>query len=287
MLMHGVFCCKVPALLGIGRLPFDLSNFSDGHDRACKVWGFNAFVRAYFAFLDQRSALLRDQAKQSGDPMSQELVRLQKWQSLLDTLLQIRPLADNMKTTLILEAMDCIIIELFDVYSRICSAVANVLVRICSAGKLEAAMALKVLQKATMQADDISIYFEFCKDFGVLNANEFPKVTQIPEEDIRELERIINGETEMKESDMKVDDKAIVEQKEQVRDQKEKSMMKTIITEKWEVFDEENLNSNGDHSKETGQTPSAASVDHLLLPLVPVDEPAYKNYDDIPDFIRF
>ncbi|CAF1709192.1 unnamed protein product [Brassica oleracea var. botrytis] len=39
-------------------------------------------------------------------------------------LLQIRPMADNMKKTLIIEPMDCLVIEIFDIYGRICSAIA-------------------------------------------------------------------------------------------------------------------------------------------------------------------
>lgn len=58
MLMHGVFSCKVPAVRQIGRLPFDLSNFRDRHSSSWKTWGYNDFIRAYFAFLDQKSAIL-------------------------------------------------------------------------------------------------------------------------------------------------------------------------------------------------------------------------------------
>ncbi|KAF2305704.1 hypothetical protein GH714_007667 [Hevea brasiliensis] len=187
MLMHGVFCCKTPAVLRIGRLPFDLSNFSDGHSKSGKMWGFNAFVRSYYAFLDQRSALLYEQRKQTEDPMVQELLKLQNWQILLDLLLRIKPRNSNMRENLILEAMDCVIVEIFDVYSKICNGIAKILLGIYSAGKLEARMALKVLQKAMTQGEDLALYFEFCRDFGVFNAMEVPKVTHIPEEDIRIL----------------------------------------------------------------------------------------------------
>ena len=113
MLMHGVFCCKTPAVQRIGRLPFDLSNFTDGHSKQAKMWGFNTFIRSYFSFLDQRSALFYVQQNQTEEPMVQELVKLRNWQSLLDMLLQIKPMADNMKEVLITEAMDCVIIEIY------------------------------------------------------------------------------------------------------------------------------------------------------------------------------
>ncbi|EOY01271.1 hypothetical protein QUC31_013867 [Theobroma cacao] len=293
MLMHGVFCCKVPAVQKIGRLPFDMSSFSDGHSRSSKTWGFNAFIRAYFAFLDQRAIVSFEQDnKRDEQPslMLQQLSKLQKWQSLLDMLLQIRPLADNMKVGLILEAMDCVIIEIFDVYSKICSEIARVLMKIYSVGKVEAVMALKILQKAMMQGEELSLYFEFCQEYGVLNANEFPTVTQIPEEDVQELERIINGASEKTYKDVsfkennqmarvvREEHNAIVEQKEP------KGALKTIITDKWVVFDENIIMINGENTGFSNHKNTAAAARDL--PLVPIDVPVYNHYE-IPDLITF
>ncbi|XVE74572.1 hypothetical protein DITRI_Ditri12bG0027900 [Diplodiscus trichospermus] len=290
MLMHGVFHCKVPAVQKMGRLPFDLSNFSDEHSRSSKAWGFNAFIREYFAFLDQRAVVsLEQEYHRKTDERSlmvQQLLKLQKWQSLLDMLLQVRPRAHNMRVRLILEAMDCVIIEIFDIYSRICSEIAKVLLNIYSVGKNEAAMALKVLQKATTQGEELSLFFEFCKEYGILNANEFPTVTQIPEEDVQELERIIKGvsdKTSKVEKDSKNQmaivvreaDNAIVEQKET------KGALKTIITEKWVIFDE-NIKIN-EEKNAAPQEPTATD----LLPLIPIDPVPVYNHYEIPDLITF
>jgi hypothetical protein len=199
MLVHGVLCCKVTSLQEIRRLPFDLSDFSDGHSRPSKTWGFNAFIRAYFSFLDQYSFFLSDQIRRRHkkpqlDSVNQELERIEKLQSLLHMLLQIRPMADNMKKTLILEAMDCVVIEIFDIYGRICSAIAKLLIKIHpAAGKAEAVIALKIVKKATSQGEDLALYFEFCKEFGVSNAHDIPKFVTIPEEDIKAIEKVING----------------------------------------------------------------------------------------------
>ncbi|KAF8389660.1 hypothetical protein HHK36_024179 [Tetracentron sinense] len=240
ILMHGVFCCKIPAARMIKRLPFDLSNFNDGHSKPVKTWGFSSFVRAYFAFLDHRCAFLsgdsseeQEENKESSS-MVQVLVKLQQLQSLLDILLQIRPNADGMIVVLILEAMDCVIIEIFDVYRRICNGVARVLVGIYAAGKVEAAMALCVLKKAASQGEELSSYFEFCRDIGVLNASEFPKIEQIPEDDIRDLERIIHGVSDK--WNMGIFDTGSIDEQED---------SKTIITENWEVFDDQ-LQVNGE-----------------------------------------
>ncbi|GMJ13357.1 hypothetical protein like AT1G25240 [Hibiscus trionum] len=244
MLMHGVFHCNVPVVRMIQRLPFDLSTFSDGHSKPSKSWGFNSIIREYFAFLDQKAAISfeQDNGKNNSREGDEQLLRLQKWQSLLDLLLQIKPRAENMKVRLILEAMDCVIIEIFDVYGIICSEIAKVSLRIYSISKHEAPLALKVLKKATKQGEELSLFFEFCKEYGVQNACEFPTVTRIPEQDLEELKSIING--------VSVSDKGLMNNNEcfmemaTVLEEDTKGSLKTIITDKWVVFDEENISSN-------------------------------------------
>lgn len=304
MLMHGVFHCKVPVVQKMGRLPFDLSSFSDGHFRSSKKWGFKAFIRDYFAFLDQRAVISFEQDYQKADHgrplMVQQLVNIQKCQSLLDLLLQIRPRADNMKVRLVMEAMDCVIIEISDVYSRICSEISNVLLKMYSVGKLEAAMALKILQTARKQGEELYLFFEFCKEYGVLNAYEIPRfMTQVSDEDVRKLERIVNGVSEK--TTYKVDEdikeknrvamvvrgehNAVVEQRDY-----SKEALKTIITDKWVVFDE-NIKINGENYNgfSYNDKKTAAEEDHHhLLPLISIDDmpPVYKHYE-IPDLIIF
>lgn len=310
ILMHGVFCCKVPAVQKIGRLPFDLSGFQDGHTRPSISWGFNNFIRSYYAFLDHRSAFLYEQQSRRNDaPMVQEIFKLQKWQSLLDLLLQIKPQSKTMRVALILEAMDCLIIEIYDVYSRICSGVARVLLGIYSAEKPEVVMALKALQKATEQGEELSSYFEFCREFGVLNMMEIPKVIQIPEEDIEDLKRIIDGfNPEDKEEDAETKyedteskeffDNFADEEKENalaVSDQEQEKLknnnnnnkaLTTIITDKWEVFDEGNEgNHHQNFETRNNNNPFLDSANILPLVPVPVPVPVYKN--DLPDLILF
>ncbi|GMJ04520.1 hypothetical protein like AT1G25240 [Hibiscus trionum] len=267
MLMHDLGHCKLPAVKKMGRLPFDLSSFTDGHSRLSKTWGFNAFIRQYFAFLDQRGVIWRDEENKTAEDsplMVQQLSKLRKWQFLLGMLLEIRPRADNMKVPLILEAMDCVVIEIFDVHSRICSEIAKVLLEVHSVvGKLEASKALEILRMATMQDEELSRYFEFCKEYGVLKANEFIAVTGIPEEDVKQLERIVNGASDKTYKDqmalvVREENNVIVEHGETMES------LKTRITDKWEVFHENN-------------TAAGARKDS--------DQP--HNPFEIPDFISF
>ncbi|KAK7399881.1 hypothetical protein VNO78_11075 [Psophocarpus tetragonolobus] len=300
MLIHGVFCCDIPVVNQMGRLPFDLSNFSDGHLSAAKAWSFNAFVRAYFAYLDQRSAFVssavtkqKNNKKEVEETLMEELEKLQKLQGMIDMLLQIRPRNEDTNVGLVLEAMDCVIVEIFGVYSKFCNKIAKVLLRIFEVGgRVEACIGLKVLQKASIQVEEMSLFFEFCKYIGVLNASQCPKIDTISEEDIRELERIIHGASFKKASVVENDEeKAIVlrdcSPTATVSHQKEsENGLTTVITHQWELFDDDvivgakgihNNASNG--AKAIGTTANPFEESCSLVPYVPV------HHQSLPDLI--
>lgn len=246
-LMHFITNSRIPCVKKIGRLPFDLSNFKDGHTRQAKAWPFNAFIRAYYAFLDQKSTIIFQHAeeKREGFLMMQELVLLQKLQALVDLLMQIRPQSKAAFVPLVLYVMDGIIIEIYDIYSRICRGIAIVLMNIYSANKAEASMALNVVHKATQQGEDLTYYFEFCQEIGAVNASEFPVIDRIPDEGILELEQIIKGFS-VDESKIQYVEKAIVvreaDRKNNINEGKDIDRdheFRTIITDNWEKFDED------------------------------------------------
>lgn len=300
MLMHGVFCCRVPALRRIGRLPFDLSSFKDEHTKHGEKWGHDTFIRAYYSFLDRKSSLLfshsqeqykgqlrkveADQDEQkTSTSMMQCLVWLQEMQDLLDMLLEIKPQSESMVGTLILEAMDCVMIEIFDVYSRICSGISAVLIQICSAGKVEASMGLKVLHKANIQGKELCLYIKFCRELGVNNAVNCPAVKQIPEEDIRMLEHIItevedrsneqNNDTTKERSSSTV----ILESKIEERSDSGRYSLQTKVTDQWEAFDE-------DHSRifVMGEKVAKSREEHLKAL---IDIHAHGNRTEFPNLI--
>lgn len=275
MLLHGVLCCKVPSVVGeIRRLPFDLSDFSDGHSCLSKTWGFNIFVRSYFAFLHHYSSFLSDQiyrhhrgnrrSLEKVDSVIQELDRIQKLQSLLDMLLQIRPIADNMKKTLILEAMDCIVVESINIYGRICSGIIKILP---IAGKTEAATTLKIIHKATSQGEDLAIYFDFCKGFGVSNARDTPQFVSIPKKEVEAIEKMI--EAKPKKEEQVEEKKAILVL--------ERPKLQTIITDKWEIFEDDYYFNEMTMKEYQYQNPR---------PLIVTNQPIYIEYP-MPDLITF
>jgi hypothetical protein len=56
------------------------------------------------------------------------LDRITRLQVLLDLLLQIRPCADGMDVSLVLETMDCTVIEIFQLHGEICTDLTRFLV---------------------------------------------------------------------------------------------------------------------------------------------------------------
>ncbi|XP_074318469.1 putative clathrin assembly protein At1g25240 [Silene latifolia] len=267
ILVHGVLCTKVPGTRKIGRLPFDLSSFEDGQTRdGSRSRTRSQFVQAYFAFCDLKSVILsaelRDEVAESlmeetereRDEARAVLVRVQRWQELLDAVLEVRPIGCGTGTVndvTVLEVMDCMVIEVFDLYSKICDGIAKGLMRIykMKADKDVASMALDILHKASRQGRDLSDYFHFCTKLGILHLTECPKIQQIPEDDFFELKKIINGDTKAgSEDDNYVKDESmkgalvVVNEARDVVVQKQgenKSWLKTVISDKWEIFDEE------------------------------------------------
>lgn len=167
-------------------------------------------------------------------------------QRLLDLMMQIKP-TPEIKVELVLEAMDCVLVEIFEVYSGICSGIATFLVGIAGASsrrrggeqeRRRALFGIRVLRKAGEQCSQLSACFEMCRELGILNTTEFPPVERIREEDIRELEKMVMG------SIPKGDLEASGGRRNgEVREEEEKRCLlgpsKTIVSENWEVFEDD------------------------------------------------
>lgn len=291
MLIHGVFCFDLPAVQKMGRLPFDLSLFSDGHINPSRAWVYNAFVRSYFLYLDQKSAFARAEAtretkhggKEKEESVMEELQSLEKLLGLIDLLLQIKPRSPNMNVVLVLEAMDCVMDEVLEVYGKFCTRVHRVVSRILDmGGREEAKIGLEIVRKAELQGAKMTTYFNFCKDIGVLNVSDCPEIVRVDEKDIDELIRIREGRTTESDEDDDDDDedsncRAIVS----VPETKQMDL-KTVITNQWEVFDDDLIVM--DSASGPVATTNNPFVDYSLslVPYVPVS-----NNRVLPDLIIF
>ncbi|XP_027362711.1 putative clathrin assembly protein At1g25240 [Abrus precatorius] len=321
MLIHGVFCFDLPSVQKLGRLPFDLSHFSDGHINPRKAWAFNAFVRSYFAYLDQKSAFVRLEAtkqnkrgnKEIEETVMEELQSLEKLQCLIDLLLQIKPRNQNMNAVLILEAMDCVIDEVLEVYGRFCKRVHQVFLRVLDiGGKEEAKVGLDVARKAESQGVKLALYFEFCRDIGALNVSECPEILRIDEKHILDLQRMMDGCVSKRKSLKGINyndyinsmNNGVVANEDNnviwVRDcssiatisemkQLDRKGLKTVITEQWEVFDDDLALDFKESTYICTSAPMAIATNNpfvdsfSLVPYIPV----YNNHVVLPDLISF
>ena len=91
---------------------------------------------------------------------------------------------------------------------------------------------MRMLRKAAEQSAQLSSYFELCRSLGVLNAAEFPAVERVPDDDIRDLEKLIMTHAE---DSSKVEDH---EAKALVAIEKASVASTTVVTREWVVFDE-------------------------------------------------
>ncbi|KAL6858804.1 hypothetical protein ACP4OV_017806 [Aristida adscensionis] len=257
MLAHGLLLRSdlAPRAARLGRVPFDLADFRDHSSPPARSSGLSAFVRAYFRFLDTRSLFAAQEL--DGDADDDEDARLDsltKQQHLLDLLMQIRPYGDGMGQGLVLEAMDCVVIEIFEVYSQICTGIARFLVgvlgsapttprqrpgeTVAEARRRRGVQGMRVLRKAAEQSTQLSSYFELCRGLGVLNAAEFPAVERVPDNDIRDLEKlmmshVVEGDSKEEEEEDENDEKALVAVENAA------VASKTVVTKEWVVFDDD------------------------------------------------
>ena len=174
---------------------------------------------------------------------------------------------------MILEALDCIVVEIFDIYSRIRRATSIVLTRIYeSAGTSEVTLALKIMRTAESQQDQLCSYFKFCRSMGVLNFKNDPTLKPLSE-DIRKLEQMLaTGGLAKFDLDQKTSMSLVVA--DQKTDRIARNKLKTIITSEWQVFDDDYSSTN-----------PFLSSGQAFLALEPPQ--SRKVADELPDLISF
>lgn len=179
--------------------------------------------------------------------MKNSLLRLHRSQELLELLLQIKPCTDGMEVGLVLEAMDCIVLEIFHVYNEIYDDVTSVVGMIASEAAPEAVEALEMLQKVAVQGSKVEGSLKVCREMGIVNAKELPPIRRIREEDLCEVERRIVGNEdvggvveEKGESGEEVGGMKMEQHKGGGKWKKElRNVFGTTVTENWVVFNDE------------------------------------------------
>lgn len=110
---------------------------------------------------------------------------------------------------------------------------------------------IRIVRKATAQSSLLSSYFDLCRSLGVLNATDFPAVETIPEEDIRDLERLVVEGAPSPEKAIVVvsagagagggrgEGKGIDVEEEERGGNGGGARSRTVVTKEWVVFEEE------------------------------------------------
>ncbi|CAN6224638.1 unnamed protein product [Urochloa humidicola] len=250
MVAHGLLLRSrsglAPPAARAGRVPFELADFRD----RSSALAFSAFVRAYFRFLDYRSLFAAEEdytdADCSDDCQTAQLDRIAKRQYLLELLLQIRPYGDGMEVPLVLEAMDCALVEVFQVYGEICTGIARFLVSGVPGpakppvSKAAAAAGVKVLWRAAEQSTRLASYFELCRGLGVVNARKLPaSFVGLKDDDVRNLERILMVDAQEEAGDAaaaELEGTAPADGKDVAGSA---PAITTVVTTEWVAFDDE------------------------------------------------
>ncbi|XP_062198771.1 putative clathrin assembly protein At1g25240 [Phragmites australis] len=251
MIAHGLLLRSglAPPAASAGRVPFELADFRDRSSSRVKSVAFSAFVRAYFRFLDYRSLFAAqedidgDDTGCSSDYQTAWLDRIAKQQFLLELLLQIRPYGDGIEVALVLEAMDCALIEIFRVYGQICTGIARFLVSGVPGPakpwmrKAVAAAVVRMLWRAAEQSAQLASYFELCRGLGVVNARRVPAAfVRVTNEDVRALERILMGDAQ---DETKDDEQGEKSAPVDVKGTGSASTITAAVATEWVAFDEE------------------------------------------------
>ncbi|CAN6196136.1 unnamed protein product [Urochloa humidicola] len=260
MVAHGLLLRSRSGLdAHAARVPFELADFRD----RSSAMAFSAFVRAYFRFLDYRSLFAAEEdcytggggdAECSSEDYHQtaQLDRIAKRQYLLELLLQIRPYGDGMEVPLVLEAMDCALVEVFQVYGEICTGIARFLVSGVPGpakppvSKAAAAAGVKVLWRAAEQSARLASYFELCRGLGVVNARKLPaSFVGLKDDDVRNLERILMVDAG-NDAAVEVEGTAPADVKDAAGSA---PAITTVVTTEWVAFDDEKPSAGGGVSK--------------------------------------
>lgn len=157
-------------------------------------------------------------------------------------------------------------------------------------------MALQILHKSREQGEEISMFIKRCKEMKVANALQCPRVEQVPERDFWEVERMVSGVSEA-DTDCSVFEtgKAVVAVREdRVADREgDSKRMKTVITNEWEVFEEDLIKFSGEigsgdmERRRRRRNGGEEEEDPFAASLVPIHYQAYVKNQEVPDLISF
>ncbi|KAL4575636.1 hypothetical protein LXL04_022487 [Taraxacum kok-saghyz] len=125
--------------------------------------------------------------------VGEKLEILPQLQSLIDRVIKCRPKGVAARNFLIHCALKYIVRDSFSCYTNFRSEIVSVLDHLIQLPYRSCMIAFGVYKKAAVQADHLSVFYDWCKSVGLCGIYEYPSVDRIPEIQIQALENFLSG----------------------------------------------------------------------------------------------
>ncbi|XP_041003047.1 clathrin coat assembly protein AP180-like [Juglans microcarpa x Juglans regia] len=198
-----------------GAKIFNLSSFRD--DSNSNPWDYTAFVRTFALYLDERldcfltGKLQRRftyNRQRDSIPHRRRLIsssmhdmkpailldRISCWQRLLDRAIGTRPTGAARSSRLVLIALYAIVQESFDLYRDISDGLSLLLDSFFRLQYQSSVSAFQACVKATKQFEELSSFYDVCKNIGVGRTSEYPSVKKISDELVETLQDFLKDQ---------------------------------------------------------------------------------------------
>ncbi|CAL5394011.1 unnamed protein product [Camellia sinensis] len=198
-----------------GAKILNLSSFRD--DSNSSPWDYTAFIRTFALYLDERldcfltGKLQRRYTHHEKEPFhrrsrrANEPVRNMKpamlldkisyWQRLLDRAVATRPTGAAKTNRLVQISLYAVVQESFDLYKDISDGLALLLDSFFHLQYNSCVNAFQACVKATKQFEELSGFYDLCKNIGVGRTSEYPSVQKISEELIETLQEFLKDQS--------------------------------------------------------------------------------------------
>ncbi|KAG2716889.1 hypothetical protein I3760_03G148900 [Carya illinoinensis] len=198
-----------------GAKIFNLSGFRD--DSNSSPWDYTAFVRTFALYLDERldcflTGKLQHRftynKQRESIPHRRQLIsssmhdmkpailldRISYWQRLLDRAIGTRPTGAAKSSRLVLIALYAIVQESFDLYRDISDGLSLLLDSFFHLQYQSSVNSFQVCVKATKQFEELSSFYDLCKNIGVGRTSEYPSVKKISDELVETLQDFLKDQ---------------------------------------------------------------------------------------------
>ncbi|KAH7435401.1 hypothetical protein KP509_06G063100 [Ceratopteris richardii] len=123
------------------------------------------------------------------------LIVIPLMQRLVERVLACRPTGAARMNRLVQIALYPVVRESFQLYTDICDGQAIILDGFFEMDHIDCVKAFEIYSKGTKQIDELSAFYEACKDLGVCRTSEYPVVQKISEELLETMEDYLRNHT--------------------------------------------------------------------------------------------